>query len=94
MRKYYLEQERNKELEKLVKKHNKTKKRDKSLLSSHQKELKKRKKEEDSQPKVRKAFDRDEDLKLNKLDDAKKKALIKKSQELNSKFKVGRQRFL
>ena len=51
-------------------------------------------KEEDSQPKVRKAFDRDEDLKLNKLDDAKKKALIKKSQELNSKFKVGRQRFL
>ena len=51
-------------------------------------------KEEDSKPKERKAFDRDADLKLNKLDDAKRKALIRKSQELNSKFKIGGQKFL
>jgi len=94
MRNHYLEQKRNKELEKVIKEHDKSKKRSKSLLSAHQKEMKKRKKEEDSKPKERKAFDRDADLKLNKLDDAKRKALIRKSQELNSKFKIGGQKFL
>ena len=51
-------------------------------------------KEEDSQPKERKPFNRDEDLKLNQIDDAKRKALIKRSQELNTKFKIGNQKFL
>ena len=43
MRNHYLEQKRNKELEKVIKEHDKSKKRSKSLLSAHQKEMKKRK---------------------------------------------------
>jgi Protein of unknown function (DUF3752) len=49
---------------------------------------------EDSKPKERKPFDRDEDLKTNQLDDARRKALIKRSQELNSKFSIGSKKFL
>ncbi|KZS21845.1 GPALPP motifs-containing protein 1 [Daphnia magna] len=92
MRKHYLEQKRNQKLEKVVAEHDKTK-RSESLLKMHQKELLKIKGNL-SKPSERKPFDRDEDLKLNKLDDAKRKSLIKKSQELNSKFKIGNQKYL
>ena len=44
--------------------------------------------QKDELPKERKPFDRDEDLKINKLDDAQRKAIIKRSIELNSKFKI------
>ncbi|XP_046442321.1 GPALPP motifs-containing protein 1-like isoform X2 [Daphnia pulex] len=93
MRKQYLEQKRNKKLEKIVAMHDKSKKRSESLLKTHQKEMKS-KKDNSSGPKERKPFDRDEDLKLNQLDNAKRKSLIKKSQELNSKFKIGNQKYL
>ncbi|KAI9560505.1 hypothetical protein GHT06_011438 [Daphnia sinensis] len=92
IRNQYLERKRNQKLEKVVADYDKTK-RSESLLKMHQKELKK-KKDNLSQPTERKPFDRDEDLKLNKLDDAKRKSLIKKSQELNSKFKIGNQKYL
>ncbi|XP_057364646.1 GPALPP motifs-containing protein 1-like [Daphnia carinata] len=92
MRKQYLEQKRNQKLEKVVAEHDKTK-RSESLLKMHQKELKKMK-DNLSKPTERKPFNRDEDLKLNKLDDAKRKSLIKKSHELNSKFKIGNQKYL
>lgn len=46
------------------------------------------------EPKERKPFDREEDLKINKMDDAKRKAIIKKSHEINSRFKIGSKKFL
>lgn len=57
-----------------------------SLLNTHQKKMKKQQKEESSQPKERRPFDRDLDLQANRFDDAQRKAIIKKSQNLNSRF--------
>lgn len=57
-----------------------------SLLDMHQKKWKKQQKEESSKPKERRPFDRDLDLQANRFDDAQRKAIIKKSQNLNSRF--------
>lgn len=57
-----------------------------SLLNMHQKKMKKQQKEEGSKPKERRPFDRDLDLQANRFDDAQRKAIIKKSQNLNSRF--------
>lgn len=57
------------------------------LLKFQKKEKKKNKGKEKEKERV--AFDRDRDLKVNQLDDAKRKALIKRSQELGSRFKSG-----
>lgn len=69
------------------------KNRPKSLMEMHQKELKKKKKKEKkknkNKEKERRPFDRDADLQVNRLDDAKRKAIIKRSQELSSRFKTG-----
>jgi len=88
-----IEERRNKELEKIVSKHDE-KRRSKTLLKSHQEERKKKKKAEEAKPYERKPFDRDVDLKANQFDDAKRKALIKKSRELDTRFKAGGQKFL
>ncbi|XP_040439882.1 GPALPP motifs-containing protein 1 [Falco naumanni] len=61
-------------------------KRSESLMDMHQKKLKSKASEEKNKPQERRPFDRDQDLKVNRFDEAQKKALIRKSRDLNSKF--------
>ncbi|XP_010156210.1 PREDICTED: GPALPP motifs-containing protein 1, partial [Eurypyga helias] len=61
-------------------------KRSESLMDIHQKKLKSKGSEEKNKPQERRPFDRDQDLKVNRFDEAQKKALIRKSRDLNSKF--------
>ncbi|KFP87338.1 GPALPP motifs-containing protein 1, partial [Acanthisitta chloris] len=61
-------------------------KRSESLMDMHQKKLKSKASEEKTKPQERKPFDRDQDLKVNRFDEAQKKALIRRSRDLNSKF--------
>ncbi|CAM9600182.1 unnamed protein product [Bubo scandiacus] len=61
-------------------------KRSESLMDIHQKKLKSKVSEEKNKPQERRPFDRDQDLKINRFDEAQKKALIRKSRDLNSKF--------
>uniref|UniRef100_A0A3P8XAA2 GPALPP motifs-containing protein 1 n=1 Tax=Esox lucius TaxID=8010 RepID=A0A3P8XAA2_ESOLU len=68
-----------------VSKYNETK-RGESLISLHEKKMKKRKADEGAKPVERRAFDRDTDLQVNKFDEAQKQRLLKKSQELNTRF--------
>ncbi|XP_069496354.1 GPALPP motifs-containing protein 1 [Ambystoma mexicanum] len=65
-------------------------KRAESLMDIHQKKLKQKAKEEKKKPQERRPFDRDQDLKVNQFDDAQKKALVKKSRELNTRFSHGK----
>uniref|UniRef100_A0A8C3TEZ9 GPALPP motifs-containing protein 1 n=1 Tax=Chelydra serpentina TaxID=8475 RepID=A0A8C3TEZ9_CHESE len=60
-------------------------KRSESLMDMHHKKLKS-KATEDKKPQERRAFDRDQDLQVNRFDEVQKKALIKKSRELNTRF--------
>nr|XP_006124468.2 GPALPP motifs-containing protein 1 [Pelodiscus sinensis] len=59
--------------------------RSESLMDMHQKKLK-IKATEDKKPQERRPFDRDQDLQVNRFDEAQKKALIKKSRELSTRF--------
>uniref|UniRef100_A0A8C4U941 GPALPP motifs-containing protein 1 n=1 Tax=Falco tinnunculus TaxID=100819 RepID=A0A8C4U941_FALTI len=61
-------------------------KRSESLMDMHQKKLKSKASEEKNKSQERRPFDRDQDLKVNRFDEAQKKALIRKSRDLNSKF--------
>ncbi|XP_035756228.1 GPALPP motifs-containing protein 1 isoform X2 [Egretta garzetta] len=61
-------------------------KRSESLMDIHQKKLKSKASEEKNKPQERRPFDRDQDLKVNRFDEAQKKALIRKSRDLNTKF--------
>lgn len=85
--------ERDKILSKDVKKYNKSN-RPESLLELHQKELKKKKPKTEDKPADRRPFDRELDLQVNKFDDAQRKAIIKKSQKLDSRFSHGDSQFL
>ncbi|XP_046543172.1 GPALPP motifs-containing protein 1-like [Haliotis rubra] len=77
---------------KAVHKHNKSKRPD-SLLEMHQKKMKKKKKKDKEKdkdkPKERRPFDRDSDLQVNRFDNAQRNAIIKKSQQLNTRFSHG-----
>ncbi|XP_077568827.1 GPALPP motifs-containing protein 1 isoform X1 [Stigmatopora nigra] len=68
-----------------ISKYNKTK-RSESLMSLHAKNIKEKAKEVSDNPAERRAFDRETDLKVNRFDDAQKQRLLKKSQELNTRF--------
>lgn len=68
-----------------VSKYNESK-RGESLISLHTKKLKKKSEETASQPVERRAFDRESDLQVNRFDEAQKQRLLKKSQELNTRF--------
>ncbi|XP_066517015.1 GPALPP motifs-containing protein 1 [Hoplias malabaricus] len=68
-----------------VSKYNESK-RGESLLSMHAKKMKRKAKEDSNKPVERRPFDRDSDLQVNRFDEAQKKALLKKSQELNTRF--------
>ncbi|XP_019467697.1 GPALPP motifs-containing protein 1 [Meleagris gallopavo] len=61
-------------------------KRSESLMDIHQKKLKSKASEEKNKPQERRPFDREQDLKVIRFDEAQKKALIRKSRDLNSKF--------
>lgn len=54
--------------------------------------MKKKAKEDANKPVERKPFDRDMDLQVNRFDEAQKKALLKKSQELNTRFSHSKDR--
>ena len=77
------------------------KERKKDKKDKKKKKKKKKEKEKDKEKSKSKAlkqerrpFDRDQDLQVNRLDDARRKALIKRSAELNTKFGRGQQQFL
>ncbi|NWU98201.1 GPAM1 protein, partial [Upupa epops] len=61
-------------------------KRSESLMDIHQKKLKSKVSNEKNKPQERRPFDREQDLKVSRFDEAQKKALIRKSRDLNSKF--------
>ncbi|XP_037614652.1 GPALPP motifs-containing protein 1 [Sebastes umbrosus] len=74
-----------------VSKYNESK-RAESLVSMHTKKMKEKSKEKVDKPVERRAFDRDEDLQVNRFDEAQKQRLLKKSQELNTRFSHSRDR--
>ncbi|XP_026233768.1 GPALPP motifs-containing protein 1 [Anabas testudineus] len=67
-------------------------KRAESLMSLHAKKMKEKAKDKDDKPAERRPFDRDADLQVNRFDDAQKQRLLKKSQELNTRFSHSRDR--
>ncbi|XP_076662225.1 uncharacterized protein LOC143365704 [Halictus rubicundus] len=74
----------------------KSKKREKSLLELHQSKLQKKKKKEEKEAKltgeqtVRRPFDRDVDLQVNRFDQAQKSAIINKARCLDDRFSRGK----
>ncbi|XP_036106425.1 GPALPP motifs-containing protein 1 isoform X3 [Molossus molossus] len=65
-------------------------KRSESLMDIHQKKIKNKAAEDKNKPQERIPFDRDKDLKVHRFDEAQKKALIKRSRELNTRFSHGK----
>ncbi|XP_062237151.1 GPALPP motifs-containing protein 1 [Platichthys flesus] len=74
-----------------VSKYNESK-RAESLMTLHSKKMKAKAKEKVDKPVERRAFDREEDLQVNRFDEAQKQRLLKKSQELNTKFSHSKDR--
>ncbi|XP_042229817.1 GPALPP motifs-containing protein 1-like isoform X2 [Homarus americanus] len=83
--------QRDKELSEKVDKHNQSK-RAKPLIDMHKKKLKETKKK--SGPEERRPFSREEDMNVNKFDDAQKNTIIKKARQLNDRFSAGGRKFL
>ncbi|KAJ0056405.1 hypothetical protein NL108_006906 [Boleophthalmus pectinirostris] len=79
------------EMAEKVSKYNESK-RAESLMSLHSKKMKEKAKEKADQPVERRPFDRDADLQVNRFDEAQKQRLLKKSQELNTRFSHSRDR--
>ncbi|KAB7495083.1 GPALPP motifs-containing protein 1 [Armadillidium nasatum] len=59
-----------------------------------ERERKKKSKKEEGKPKERKPFSREEDLKVNKFDEAQKETILKKARQLNDRFSAGNRKFL
>uniref|UniRef100_A0A3B4ZF67 GPALPP motifs-containing protein 1 n=1 Tax=Stegastes partitus TaxID=144197 RepID=A0A3B4ZF67_9TELE len=74
-----------------VSKYNESK-RAESLMSLHTKKMKEKAKEKADKPVERRPFDRDADLQVNRFDEAQKQRLLKKSQELNTRFSYSKDR--
>ncbi|KAL7642578.1 UNVERIFIED_CONTAM: hypothetical protein RMT77_007139 [Armadillidium vulgare] len=81
---------RDQELAELVSEYDK-KKRNVPLIDSHRS---KKSKKEEGKPKERKPFSREEDLKVNKFDEAQKETILKKARQLNDRFSSGNRKFL
>ncbi|KAL1437133.1 hypothetical protein MTO96_049123 [Rhipicephalus appendiculatus] len=79
-----------KELEEQLRQYNKEK-RAESLLDMHRK---KKKEEKKNEVKERREFNRDEDLKISRIDPRASKALINSAAFLNTKFSAGERKFL
>lgn len=86
-------EKRDAEQEAMARKHKKKHKRDESLMELHEKKLKKKSQKEPEKVE-RRPFSRDTDLKVNRFDDAQKKAVIKKAQLLDSRFGSGESKYL
>nr|XP_034189578.1 serine/threonine-protein kinase fray2 [Osmia lignaria]XP_034189579.1 serine/threonine-protein kinase fray2 [Osmia lignaria]XP_034189580.1 serine/threonine-protein kinase fray2 [Osmia lignaria]XP_034189581.1 serine/threonine-protein kinase fray2 [Osmia lignaria] len=72
-----------------------SKRQEKSLLEIHQSKVRKKKKKEEKRAKlsgetIRRPFDRDVDLQINRFDQAQKNAVIKKAQCLDDRFSRGK----
>uniref|UniRef100_A0A0P4WEN4 DUF3752 domain-containing protein n=1 Tax=Scylla olivacea TaxID=85551 RepID=A0A0P4WEN4_SCYOL len=83
--------QRDKDLTEKVDEYNK-KKRAKPLVELHRKELKRKQNSEG--PKDRRPFSREEDLNVNKFDDAQRESVLKKARQLNDRFSSGKAKFL
>ncbi|XP_078088384.1 GPALPP motifs-containing protein 1 [Mustelus asterias] len=81
--------ERDKRMAKEVASYNESR-RSESLLDMHSKTLKRKAEAEKDKHQERRAFDREQDLQVHRFDEAQKKALIKKSKELNTRFSHGK----
>jgi len=68
--------------------------RGESLMDLHKKKLKRKAEEEKSQVKERRPFDRDLDLKANKIDALTREKMIQRASDLGSKFGHGSSQFL
>ncbi|XP_051560373.1 GPALPP motifs-containing protein 1-like isoform X1 [Myxocyprinus asiaticus] len=79
------------EMAEKVSKYNESK-RGESLISMHTKIMKRKAEEDANKPVERRPFDRDTDLQVNRFDEAQKKVLLKKSQELNTRFSHSKDR--
>ncbi|XP_019935704.2 GPALPP motifs-containing protein 1 [Paralichthys olivaceus] len=79
------------EMAETVSKYNESK-RAESLMTLHSKKMKEKAKEKADKPVERRPFDRDEDLQVNRFDEAQKQRLLKKSQELNTRFSHSKDR--
>ncbi|KAM4744199.1 GPALPP motifs-containing protein 1 [Anableps anableps] len=79
------------EMAEKVSKYNESK-RGESLMSLHSKKLKEKAKETSDKPVERRPFDRDADLQVNRFDEVQKQRLLKKSQELNTRFSHSKDR--
>ncbi|XP_037552584.1 GPALPP motifs-containing protein 1 [Nematolebias whitei] len=79
------------EMAEKVSKYNESK-RAESLISMHTKKMKEKAKEKADEPVERRPFDRDADLQVNRFDEAQKQRLLKKSQELNTRFSHSKDR--
>ncbi|XP_034935124.1 serine/threonine-protein kinase PRP4 homolog [Chelonus insularis] len=81
--------------EELMKKGKPSKRDGESLLEMHQKKMHKKKKKEEKKAKkagtsVRRPFDRDVDLQITHVDEAKKRSFIMKAQSLDDRFSRGK----
>ena len=69
-----------------------------SLMEIHDKKMKKKKKKDKKskgeKPEERRPFDRDQDLQVNRFDEAQKKAMLKKAAKLDSRFSSGGSKYL
>ncbi|XP_070799361.1 GPALPP motifs-containing protein 1 isoform X1 [Pituophis catenifer annectens] len=81
--------ERDKKLAEQISSYNDSQ-RSESLLDIHRKKLKSKTEGEKNQPQERRPFDRDQDLQVHQIDEARKKALIKQSRDLNTRFSHGK----
>nr|XP_056718094.1 GPALPP motifs-containing protein 1 [Euleptes europaea] len=77
--------ERDKKLVEQVSSHNDSQ-RSESLMEIHHRKMKRKAAEEKNKPQERRPFDRDEDLQVHRFDEAQKRALIKQSRDLNTRF--------
>ncbi|XP_066478393.1 GPALPP motifs-containing protein 1 [Tiliqua scincoides] len=77
--------ERDKRLAEQVSSYNECQ-RSESLMDIHHKKLKSKANQEKNKPQERRPFDRDQDLHVHQFDEAQKKALIKRSRDLNTRF--------
>ncbi|XP_070607517.1 GPALPP motifs-containing protein 1 isoform X2 [Erythrolamprus reginae] len=81
--------ERDKKLAEKISSYNESQ-RSESLLDLHRKKLKSKTDGEKDKPQERRPFDRDQDLQVHQIDEARKKALIKQSRDLNTRFSHGK----
>ena len=69
-------------------------KRGESLYESHQTKKAKKDKAKSTQPGVRRPFDREQDLQVNRFDEAAKAAMLKKARKMDERFVSGQNKYI